>query len=490
MSRFSDLLNEVAEAKNVSTPDMASYCGTDRTTVYRFRKGIRTPENPEMVGMMADYMQLNLAEKQQLLDAYEITVVGEDNYFRRQAVGSFLESFLPFDMINNIGSDSVDLQIPEAGDIPQVGAIPVTGQDELVQLMYNALAAECYSPLARGRVDLVMNPQHFKIMETMCTFGRTNASLQIRHVFPLNSQLAVVPEGNQYSMDVLRRVLPVCIAGFDYEPHYYYRDQASADPFPIRGGLLVTTGWAITFADDLSCGIFYDKPDMVEFYQEQFDHLLQSCPRMLRRSGDLNSIVEMIAELQVQKGGSVNSVVYLPQLCVLDRLSEEQIAAHIDLAGDAEAKAALIAKTMELKENGLHMADMRQTVILGTVSGIRRFLETGRFDEVSDDLYTPLSFDERAALLRTNLEAHPHSRVRLLKKDLSTPERGLVVYAADNMCFIEFREPADRVNYLAVSEPGVIHAFSDFFRTLPEEDFYPDSEVPAILEKLIAEARG
>jgi len=40
-----------------------------------------------------------------------------------------------------------------------------------------------------------------------------------------------------------------------------------------------------------------------------------------------------------------------------------------------------------------------------------------------------------------------------------------------------------------VHEPGIIHAFTDFLRNLPEEEFFSEEEKRSVLQQLIDEAK-
>jgi len=385
MSRFSDLLNDFAEKKHASTAGMAAYCDSDRTTIYRFRRGTRTPESPAMVETMADYMQLTLSEKQDLLKAYEITMAGEGNYFRRQAVREFMGSFKPFGFSNSLDSSNIEIELPSFDPSMMKLATPIHGRDAVYQVINNALSIEGFSRSVDKRIDLIMDPTEYKVMESVRIQGRLSPDLKVRHIFAMNSRNARVPEGDTASLDTLQAVLSSCSDGFSYEPHYYYRDQVLADPFPLQGGLLVSTFWALTFSDDLSCGVFYDAPHLVAFFRQQFENILRSCPRMVRRAEDFSSFVEMTSEMQMFKTGR-SAVQYMPQMCMLSVLTEHQISRHLKVPADAESLRTLSRK---LRQPDGESA-LQDTTLIATLGGIRRFLQTGKLDELSDDMYTPL----------------------------------------------------------------------------------------------------
>lgn len=93
MSKFSQLLSQYIEEKNVRIYSLAEYCGIDRSFMYKIVHGKRTPGSASTVNKIADYLRLTPGECRELTDAYFITVQGSDNFYRRKHVLAFLNDF-------------------------------------------------------------------------------------------------------------------------------------------------------------------------------------------------------------------------------------------------------------------------------------------------------------------------------------------------------------------------------------------------------------
>ena len=76
MSKFSQLLSQYIEEKNVRIYSLAEYCGIDRSFMYKIVHGKRTPGSASTVNKIADYLRLTPGECRELTDAYFITVQG------------------------------------------------------------------------------------------------------------------------------------------------------------------------------------------------------------------------------------------------------------------------------------------------------------------------------------------------------------------------------------------------------------------------------
>lgn len=93
MTQFSTVLESLMKEKNIKTYAIAQYCGIDRSNMYKILNGKRNPASEEVVNRMAEYMRLMAVEQKRLLEAYQITVMGAETYYRRKSVENFLTSF-------------------------------------------------------------------------------------------------------------------------------------------------------------------------------------------------------------------------------------------------------------------------------------------------------------------------------------------------------------------------------------------------------------
>ena len=93
MSDFSQLLSCHIHSKDIKTYALAQYCGLDRSNMYKIINGKRKPSSRELVLKICKFMQLSHAEQKEMEQAYEITMIGHDTYYRRKAVVDFFNNF-------------------------------------------------------------------------------------------------------------------------------------------------------------------------------------------------------------------------------------------------------------------------------------------------------------------------------------------------------------------------------------------------------------
>lgn len=96
MSDFPEILNRFITEKNIHVYSMVKYCDIDRSTMYKIIKGTRRPPSEEIHDKIAAFMRLSPAETQQFEHAWQISVTGKVNYYRRKNAESFLLNFPAF----------------------------------------------------------------------------------------------------------------------------------------------------------------------------------------------------------------------------------------------------------------------------------------------------------------------------------------------------------------------------------------------------------
>ena len=94
MSEFSTLLAELIRTKDVNVNGLSSYCGVDRSTMYKLINGKRNPGSLEMVRKITDYLRLTPIEAREMAEAYETTRLGREVYYSRKDVLEFILNFI------------------------------------------------------------------------------------------------------------------------------------------------------------------------------------------------------------------------------------------------------------------------------------------------------------------------------------------------------------------------------------------------------------
>ena len=93
MTLFADTLKKYLETKNTTIYTISKISGVNRTMIQHMKVGKRMPADVADVSAIAKAMMLNPSETADLLRAYHISHMGEENYFRREHVSKIISSF-------------------------------------------------------------------------------------------------------------------------------------------------------------------------------------------------------------------------------------------------------------------------------------------------------------------------------------------------------------------------------------------------------------
>ena len=93
MNPFQKLLNEYIDAKDITIYALAKISGIERSFVQKIKNGSRIPTDENIVHTLSQALMLTPSETMELLKAYRITKMGEENYYRREQVKNTITSF-------------------------------------------------------------------------------------------------------------------------------------------------------------------------------------------------------------------------------------------------------------------------------------------------------------------------------------------------------------------------------------------------------------
>lgn len=93
MNPFQKLFIEYIDAKEVTIYTLAKISGVERSYLQKMKNGTRLPTEEAVVHSLSHALMLTPSESIEFLQAYRITKMGEDVYYRRQHVKDIISSF-------------------------------------------------------------------------------------------------------------------------------------------------------------------------------------------------------------------------------------------------------------------------------------------------------------------------------------------------------------------------------------------------------------
>ena len=429
MSVFSDLLSEYITMKDVGVYPLSQFCGLDRSFMYKIINGKRNPSGEDVVRKMAQFMQLTPREKTDFMDAFYITQMGEEVYYRRKSVGELIETFSH----------------------------------------------------REGKKEYIFHEAEI---------AKQNPNLTIQHLFCMNNNEKMVSMRKNYNLSCLQKILPICACGCDYRARYYYDNvTARLNEFRLFPYLILTEHCALAFSADYQNALLFREETTLRMMREMFEGYFKQSEPLFERLDTVQSQLGYTETLIRHFIASDSPRYFFQRMpCLSGLLTAEMLERHLvkEMPGREQMIRAVAqyAKVMQTQ-----VLDKKTTMFFSE-DGIKSFLDTGRVDEYPKECYSPLDFDERIALIRRFLALRDRANLRMIRETKERAEHALNISVNANEGYLLFQTRTERLIYLSIREPSILMAFYDYLESMKPEELCTEEEmlgrVEAILHEFVA----
>lgn len=475
MSQFSQLLTDHIHNKDVKVYALSQYCNVDRANMYKFINGSRTPSSFDLVLKICNFMQLSPSEKDDLIEAYQITQIGAANYYRRKQVLFFLKNF-------SIPNHTLPLLRPYEP--------PLKMQDHVTLLhseieINHALTGILSSELAKenGHIRLLIQPDHEFLMNVLA-IGHQNSSVKVEHIICLNNTSITSTTKQNYNLHCLQKILPLYGSLYQYDCSYYYENIDSRfGKLTLFPYMILTSDFVCLLTADMQKGYVTSQPSSLQMFSDLFDQYLKKTFPLMRPMDNLFIQFQTMMEL-AQQEVPVHTLQLSP--CLTPLLTEELLDKYIipQLPGRAQFLQMLTSYIQQLYRSDIPL----NLDSVFSMNGIRYFMEHGCLDAYPQDIYTPLCMADRISVLKKLIVSFHTYHYRILKEDICSFEHELYLVISQQNGFLCFTNPHDhRLIYLDIKEPGFIFTFLDYYEHLDSNLFFSDSEALDKLKNLLDE---
>lgn len=393
MSEFSERLEKHILNNGLTEEYLAKATGFSRSYVARLKNGQRVSPDVDRMTRMFDCLRLTEAEYIELWELYQKELLGTDKYNLNKMVMDFISSFRRVSRIPALMKMSVG--------IPEVST--VEGRED-VEAMIRLLIFEEASR-EQGHVRMLLQTDCRCVNDTLKQAFRLNPKLRVDHVVcmePCLEKDGISGMGKYYNIQLLKNVIPVllCVRTPDYRLYYHYDSvEAHFNSFSMMPFVILTDSCTACIDVAFEHMVIYREKEVCEFYRRRFDNRQEHCRRLIEYVPESGGILseynrmslpekEMIC-MGEQPCLGLTGVGDLVQKYVSGELPEELLHAF--------SQKLESNRTWIEKENG-HL------VSYFTSRGIARFLQEGRIDEIPEELYRPLEWEDRRKLLEALLE--------------------------------------------------------------------------------------
>lgn len=477
MTIFSDILNEHIKYKNIRTSPLAQYCGIDRSNMYKLINGKRKPCSEEMVHKIANFIQLTPIERKELLEAYEITVIGHDTYYRRKNVQEFITNF------SNKRGSVIDLSScfsPSLDYAQLTDNLSIFGKTNLNHTIYGILALEAQKK--HGYIKLLFQPDSDDFMEILASISSNKQDLKIDHIICLNNTDSITSDKRDYNLCCLQKIIPMYMSCLcEYTPFSYYDSINSHNSiFNLLSSLVITSQYAIIFSPLLQYGLVFTKEETLHKFHSIFDDLKAETTPVVCKVDSIFTQFEYFDELGLAEKTGFS---FQKEPCLIPLIPSSFPEKY--LIRNLPNRDEFVLSVSQYIQNKADAIKTFSTRFMFTQKGILYFLQTGRLSELPEFVYSPFEYSDRVIIIRSLMNMCQNQGYRMLLPDAPIAASNLCVYVNSHAGYLLFSSADGHLVYLNLEEPSLLQAFYDYLSSLDDNLFYSTTETIDILKKML-----
>ncbi|MDO9493968.1 hypothetical protein [Acetobacterium sp.] len=484
MSLFTQRIEELIFDSGETVQSLAEIGKINRSTLQRVKSGERLPSKTFFSGM-CKALRLSTGEEAELKNLLEMETVGRRNYYNRKAIVGLIETIAELTEHTIPFSKEIALKNGEAlKSTATDGMAIVRGQTNVLRMVENAIDCEIFAsatPQIRQVITYDWDAIYDYIFQQMMGSGK-NLILQDIVSFPQNCSES---EADQSLLAFKKLAALSLLNNVDYQSRFYYR---SSDRPQVDGGVfpyyLLTSDRLITLSKDLATAVVYWDAGLYQVYDGCFSELLESSNPFIQESRDLFEIYALEEALPMKH-------VVEPIPCFARYYTNEMIEKQLNR--EFPYFEALLAAVIPFYDK--FRADNKWMVDVFSLKYLRQFMADG-YIYLPEEMVHPFPAEERLHLIKR------------LHADLVGNERKCFAINEDRLFMssaVEFsnEDPTLRLilhyqrgdetifKHLAINEANIIHAFDDFFDSLPASDYVlSKAETIAGIEAIIRDYSG
>lgn len=466
MSEFSNTLSYFIKSRNISVSALVKYCELDRSTMYKFINGKRNPASRMLVEKLAEYMNLNPVETTALLEAYQLTEVGEEAYYSRKGVLDFVLSigdlrfqFTPESYPNKFIDISSDSNLSPADCTPLSGRLAVSSAIHMI------LQAE--ASRKDGVVFLFAQPEHLQMLDIAASLSWLDQSIRIDHILCIDNSQNLVKSQRNYNLNCLLKILPFFGTRHQYRPFYYYDNVNSHfNNLNFMPCAFITFDAAVICSSDTQKGILFHQSESIALLKEAYISMLSSVRPLMTAftPSPLNFHLKYFSK-EFRNVPDHYTLQAVP--CIIPYFTRELADKYVP---------ANFPNRLEFLQNlqqYIKEFPMKKFHTYFTRKGLQAFLRTGYVSEIPSYICSKIEFPDRIYLLQKLVNAAENGTdIRMLKGKLENfPANFYLSISGPSGYFMLTNSPEQSPAYFFLKEQKLLHAFHDFAESLEQGEF-------------------
>lgn len=383
MTAFSECFTMIKNRRNLTGAEIAEMCDKDTSMVFHWLSGKRYPKDWNQMEDIVEKLKLSDDEYHRLKDAYERTVLGEQEYTCHKKIIDIFhileerrDEYLSFQEEGYIAMR--DARLPDF--------VKLNNKMEILGWLQNAL--DYLSVQKERKLYLKFQNMHEEILMLLKLFCSRTKNCKIEEIVYL---LENENTASAYNLDILKGIIEILVQRNAIE--IFCQKELNYE-HGFAENWIISENFILQYNADLTIGMLSTNPEWIVFFRESFESLKQSG----RSFGRKNCEFEEFNDGYRMKNTIGYSIEYMP--CIGNCLTEELLEEHI--YQEVPNRQSIIQGI--LQNHAIKNKDQEfQWYSLFSRDGLIDFMETGRIENFPYRVYKPLDLKTRCEIIENGI---------------------------------------------------------------------------------------
>ena len=277
----------------------------------------------------------------------------------------------------------------------------------------------------------------------------------------------------QNNMKQIEKSISLSAHNDNYRVNYFYSSSLSLnDDMNLLNQIIITHRGVICFSGNQQFGLYYKNEQLIQFYLDIYHQYEQNTHPLITVINSLKKEFDVIGKNFMNS--NVKNGWYLDkELCLVSLINEKLLSKYLQI--NKESNPEFYHEISNYITVYQQYIKTKKLGIYTTLSGVRRFLETGKVTEFPNYILKKIQMKDRIILVQHLLDLIHNDNIFILKDKYEQIDYHFHIFIFHTFGYILISDNENRMKYINLNELSIIEQLYDFMNLLQVENIYENN---------------
>lgn len=388
---------------------------------------------------------MSSAEEKLFNELYRIYDMGEENYEEIICVQKYIES------LSELKTPVIPHEIINLDDVHSI-----SDEDTLSKVIFTVIR----KIWGKGKLKILCQPE-YKSLSDMLLYFFSGINSDTEQIVCFNNSSKSI--NNLYNIQCIKVLNNLVIRNTEYSVRYYYDDVFShINCFSLFPFMVIAGEYAVLISADYKSGLLIHEEDIIFGLNNEFNKQYAHSQELFEIIEDEAKYMEICTLCEKESQKQFYTLQYHP--CVI-------FAGNMDIA-KSHIKDGFPGKQEILNMYSQRLVNLNDSNFchIYNEEGMADFMNTGRTSDLSENMFTPMSFVERKMIEeKIKHSDQNHQSCKLSSDVIKIPKMLTIVCYDNNNILVGYKNSEHSEQRFLLKERSIYKSILAFFKYLQEE---------------------